>query len=89
MTRAEQLLALAERVDATGPDNSLDVEVEIALFKPDWRWSAIRANAAGSKVIVTSSISGRETTYRAWDWTLAPEKTAASLRAIAAQEESA
>lgn len=86
MTKREELLSLADRVEQ-GVSNSVDVETEIALFKPDWAWSAIRTNAAGTKVIATSAISGRETTYRAWDWTMHPEKTAAALRALASLEE--
>jgi hypothetical protein len=91
MNRAE-LIELAERVEAAGHnDNALDVLVEIALFRPDKRFIAIRANAAGTKVIYTDH-SGRESTHLAWDWTDhrlgcadRRKQTAAALRARAAE----
>jgi hypothetical protein len=80
------LLELADRVEAAkNTNNLLDVECEIALFKPDDCETAIRANAAGTKVIL-SIRGGRDRTVWARDYTLTPaarSRTAASLRAIA------
>lgn len=65
-----ELLALVERVEAARrADNSLDVLVEIALFRPGSVYKAIRANAAGTKVIYTDAV-GNDVTCRAEDWTL-------------------
>lgn len=84
----QELIALAERVEkCTAADNRLDVKVEIALFEPDDEHVSVRANDAGTKLIYTDH-GGRDTTYRACDWTMdgARAQTAASLRAIASQE---
>jgi len=65
----DTLTALAKRVDGmTSGDNAVDVLVEIALFTPDERYAAIRANTAGSKVICTTQDGSKET-FRARDWT--------------------
>lgn len=78
------LLALAECVEkARRPDNGLDVLVEIALFRPGSVYKAIRANAAGTKVIYTDP-AGNDVTCWAGDWTLSHDdrvSTAAALRA--------
>lgn len=82
----QDLLALADRVEASrGFDNSLDVACEIALFKPDGAEAAIRANNAGTKVIVTYR-AGDEKSYIARDFTISERRrrsTAAALRALA------
>ena len=79
-----QLSELAARVEALGPkaSNSLDVQIEVALFKPNTLYSAIRTNAAGTKVIYTDA-AGHEVTYWAEDWTHPRRRisTAAALRA--------
>lgn len=59
---SDRLSALAE-----GGDNSLDVLVEIALFKPSRGWKSIRANDAGTKVIYTDQ-HGKDHTYWAQEW---------------------
>ena len=84
---AQELLALADRVEAirSGFDNAIDVQCEIALFEPDDCELAIRANAAGSKVIVTIN-GGPDRTFIARDYTIsagARRNTAARLRALA------
>jgi len=80
MKHDTDLAVLADRVEhETGCDNSLDVLVEIALFQPDGDWSAIRANAAGSKVICTRP-NGAEKTFAALDWTMDRAGAAAALR---------
>ncbi len=86
--RATGLVELAERVEAirSGFDNAIDVQCELALFTPDDCELAIRANNAGTKVIVTIA-GGRERTFIARDYTIsagARRKTAAALRALAA-----
>ena len=85
----EQLLALALRVEqATAADNGLDVEAEIALFRPNSVYAAVRANAAGTKVIYTDR-AGNDVTCWAEDWTMEPRRasTAAALRARAHSKE--
>lgn len=83
------LIALAAKVEAsTGPDNSLDVAVEIALFEPDRFWSAVRANKAGTKIICTRTSDGAEITWRAGDHTkskVSRKASAAALRSRAEQ----
>ncbi len=85
----DELLALAARVEALkGYDNSVDVLAEIALFDADEKFVAIRANDAGTKVVYTTP-SGRDTTYRARDWTMsaaARANTVQALRALAHQQ---
>lgn len=86
MTDRSKLLALADAVDrATHCVNTLDVQVEIALFRPDDTNASISANAASTKVIYTAH-DGRESTFWPKDWTLGEasrRKTAAALRAQA------
>lgn len=77
MTRAELIKRLGK---ATKSDNALDVLVEIALFEPDETFVAVRANAAGTKVIYTRP-DGREQTFWAPDWTMDHTKAIALLRA--------
>ena len=69
-----------ERAD--GPDNALDVLVEVALFQPSEIWPKCRANAAGTKVIYTNNW-GADFTNWPRDWTMLPLKTEAltALRA--------
>lgn len=78
-----ELLALAERVEGPGGyDNSLDVLVEIAMFKPNRVYSQVRSNAAGTKVIYTDH-AGHDVTCWSEDWTCwyHRQSTAAALRA--------
>jgi len=78
------LSELIERVEKGETSNELDVAIEITLFNPD---VAIRANAAGSKVIYTKR-DGSEATHLAWDWTLPRNRprTLTELRHLSAQE---
>lgn len=83
MTSAQNgLAALAARVAAMHGfgDNSLDVLIEVALFQPDHQATSIRANAAGTKVILTAP-DGDETTYWPFDWTMERER-AATIEAL-------
>lgn len=74
------LAELIKRLDAGETSNELDIAIEIALFNPD---IAIRANAAGTKVIYTKR-DGKETTHWAGDWTMECNRqhTIALLRAV-------
>jgi len=89
MTDRIKLLALAEEVErATHCVNTLDVQVEIALFRPDEINASIRANDAGTKVIYTAH-DGYEGTFWSRDWTLGEasrRETVARLRARAQAE---
>ena len=51
-----------------GFDNTLDVRIEVALFKPDSFYTDCRPNHAMTKVIYTSR-SGIQGTYWAAEWT--------------------
>lgn len=82
MTSKQDILALADRVDAShGSSNEIDVLVEVALFKPNSVYTSIRANTAGTKVIYTDR-AGNQVTCWAEEWSTRPG-TATSLRAIA------
>lgn len=75
--------SLIERLQAaSGPDNALDVLVEVAMFKPSRIWASCRANDAGTKVIYVDH-NGRETTCWAVDWC---DNRAAALTALLARE---
>ena len=81
------LIELAERCEkGRNEDNALDVMIEVALFVPDKRYSAVRPNAAGTKVVYTT-IMGQSETCWAWHWTMRRAQTAAALRARAAMGE--
>lgn len=83
------LLLLAEKVEGLGEfgENALDVQVEIALFRPCEVYTAVRSNAAGTKVIYNAAI-GPEETHRPRDWTMKGyrKETLRLLRARAAME---
>lgn len=78
------LEGLIARLDAGETSNELDIAVEIALFNPD---VAIRANAAGTKVIYTKR-DGSEVTHWADDWTMERNRprAIALLRALEARD---
>lgn len=82
MTTKQTLLALAERVEKGKLSNSIDVEVEIALFDPCQEWASVRPNFSRSKVIYTNH-DGLETTHWALEWTMNRKNTAERLRAKA------
>lgn len=86
--QSEALLALASKVDAArGMSNEIDVQVEIALFEPNELELAIRANDAGTKVVLTID-GGKERTCWARDWTISANQrreTSAALRSLALQ----
>lgn len=75
-TRVEDavIAGLLERVEkATGPNNRLDCEIDIALFKPDSLHASVRMNDAGTKLVYTRH-DGRTDTYWSLDHTLTPER---------------
>ncbi len=82
MSRKDELLALADRVDRLeGYSNETDVLVECAF-------NDCRPNNAGTKVIYSDN--GSEKTYWARDWTISEterQRTAHRLRALAATEQ--
>ena len=87
MTTKAQLTQLAERVQKMDEaDNSVDVLVEVALFKPGTCYTACGSNTAGTKVIYTDR-AGNNVTCWAEDWTVAARRksTAAALLARAAE----
>jgi hypothetical protein len=89
MTRRAELTALAGRVMGLDrPNNSVDVLVEVAMFKPGVCHTACKPNIAGTKVILTSH-TGNEITSWADDWTTAARRkeTAAALLALAEAEQ--
>lgn len=77
---------LIERLEsAKGPDNVLDVLVEVAMFNPNGvPFSACRANAAGTKVIYTDR-AGNNVTSWAEPWSEEPRRTTA-IAALRARE---
>ena len=64
-------------------DNALDMEVEIATFRPDAKYAAVRANNAGTKLIYTTH-EGIDETCWAWDWTQNAANRAAAVEAATA-----
>lgn len=79
-------MTLIERIEAaTGPDNKLDIAIDIHLFEPDDEFHGIRANAAGTKLIYGRT-DGTSLTCWARDWTLTPESRAKAIQALLAWE---
>lgn len=81
----DSLDGLIERVErCTGPDNRLDCEIDIALFKPDSAHASVRMNEARTKLVYTRHGGGTDT-YWSFDHTLTPSRRAdaiALLRAL-------
>ena len=70
-----------------GPDNRIDVLVEVELFKPDGIYKSVRANAAGTKVIYTTAC-GQQETYWADHYTHTPEHRSKYIAILRAKEAS-
>lgn len=85
MTQSQSVLdGLVERLKACDEaDNALDIAVEMATFHPDARYAAVRANAAGTKLIYTTH-DGENQTCWAWDWTLTPESRREAIKLLSA-----
>jgi len=83
------LASLLEEVrSAKGPTNSLDMKIEMALFKPDGLHTSVRQNAAGTKLVYTRQDGGTDTHWAA-DHTLnaaTRERAIALLTALITQE---
>lgn len=81
MSDLAELIKRVEGLDR--PSNELDVLIEVALFKPDGRHVAARANAAGTKVVYSRGEGGSDTHW-APDYTLAHRRadTVALLRSM-------
>lgn len=82
MSGLVEKLEAAER-NGKGGDNALDVLIEIALFKPNKHYTAVRANSAGTKLIYTRADGLQETCW-AHDWSMARNRrsTIETLRAL-------
>ncbi len=81
-------MTLIDRISKLdGPDNWVDVLVELALFKPDRTYKSARANQAGKKVVFTTTGGKRETCW-AYDYTLTPERRAKAIAILRAKEAS-
>lgn len=72
---------LIRKVEAGERSNDLDIEIEIALFKPDANYLSVRPNSAGTKLIYTKA-KGKPETCCAGDWTMSPMSTLAALRSL-------
>lgn len=73
---------LIERIEAGEASLSLEVLIEVAMFQPCEKYTAIRANHAGTKVIMTHREDGREGTFWPSDWCKKPmPELVAALRA--------
>lgn len=84
MTQMDELIARVKRLHARG-DNSLDVAVECALFRPGAAFKAIRPNAAETKVIYTDA-AGNDVTCWADDWTILARREG-TLTALRSRQE--
>jgi hypothetical protein len=83
------LASLLEKVQsAKAGSNVLDMEIEIALFKPDRLHISVRQNAAGTKLVYTRQDGGTDTHW-ASDHTLnnaTRERAIALLTTLITQE---
>lgn len=91
MTTADELRALAARVagldEASMPRNVLDVQCEVALFNPGKIYTAVRANAAGTKVIYSQASGAPDVTCWADDWTMQHRRASTTAALLARAEE--
>lgn len=67
---------------AKGPSNSLDIEIEVALFQPDLRHSSARSNQAGTKIVYTRRDGSGTDTFWAADYTLDADSRKKALALI-------
>lgn len=86
-TKEQSLERLIERVKAaTGYDNKLDVEAEVALFKPGNVYTDCRPNSDGTKVIYTLA-NGRERVCWSRDYTMTAKSRAKTVRDLSSLKE--
>src|SRR3546814_13891346 len=71
---------LMDRLADGEQGNDLDVQIEVALFKPDDDHVSAHANSAGTKVIYIDA-AGTEFTHWAPEWTHASAAALASPKA--------
>ena len=76
---------LIERLERGEASNLLDVQIEVALFKPDETHFDAEPNSARTKVIY-SNRDGSFQTHWAPDWSLRPAEAIATLKAKAASD---
>lgn len=75
---------LIERVRAaTGPDNALDIDIDIALFTPDSQHVSVRPNAHGTKCVYQRHDGGTDTFWSS-DHTLTPDSRETAIRRLLA-----
>lgn len=72
---------LIRKLEANERGNDLDIEIEIALFKPDADYVSVRPNSAGTKLIYTKADGTQETVW-ARDWSLRPATSIGALRSL-------
>lgn len=77
MGNADLLRRLEE---CAGSDNAIDMDIEIALFRPDGKYASVRKNTAGTKLIYMRT-DGRSETFLAWDWSMHKDSARAALEA--------
>lgn len=78
------LSELLERVKAArGYSNALDIEIDIALFKPDSRYLSVHPNAAGTKLVYRLA-DGSTRTHWAEDHTLNQDSIERAIRLLSA-----
>ena len=83
-TKEQSLEGLIERVKAaSGVSNALDIEIEMALFKPDGRHISVRPNAAKTKLVYTKMTGGTDT-FWARDWTISQASRDEAVRLLSA-----
>lgn len=79
-----QIDDLIERVRGlTGPDNGVDISVEISLFEPDEIYVSVAPNSARTKVVYTRR-DGKAETFWAADHTLTPASRAHRIALLSA-----
>src|SRR3546814_11715229 len=76
---------LMDRLADGEQGNDLDVQIEVALFKPDDDHVSAHANSAGTKVIYIDA-EGQEFTHWAPEWTHDSAAALASLKALRSDE---
>ncbi|MEQ9634649.1 MAG: hypothetical protein RLW68_01045 [Devosia marina] len=84
MTEISELL---ERVKAArGYSNALDIEIDMALFKPDGRHISVRPNAAKTKLVYIKRTGGTDT-FLAHDWTISQASRDEAIRLLTVLQE--
>lgn len=77
--------SLIERLEGAERGNALDIQIEIALFKPDAEYLSVRPNDAGTKLIYTKADGSQQTCW-AFDWTM-PSCVAETIKQLRARKD--